>query len=192
MGRIILLMALSYLIQTFAGNPGIADLSLMLYLKETLGLSAGEWAQFQGIVFLPWSIKPVWGVIADSFPLFGYSTRSYSLLCYSLTLFIFLGLSRIHSHTVFILLTSFVLISTCIAFLDVLIDKFMIVKGKVQQQTGIFQAAQWSATGLGRVVMFYLSGWIAKHCTLSVAFLISAIAPFIGLVATLLLGALKK
>lgn len=35
--------------------------------------------------------------------------------------------------------------------------------------------------------MYYLSGWIAKHCSLSAAFLLSTIAPFLGLVATLLL-----
>jgi MFS family permease len=187
MGRIVGLMVLSYLIQTYASNPGIADLPLSLYLKETLNLSAAELAQFQGIVFLPWYIKPLWGIIADSFPLFGYSIKSYFLICYSLALFIFLGLSQIHSYTSSILLVSFVLISICIAFSDVLADKLMIVKGKVQQQTAIYQAAQWSAAGFGSAVMYYLGGWIAKSCTLSVAFLISAIVPLVGLVAALVL-----
>jgi predicted MFS family arabinose efflux permease len=187
MGRLALLMALSYFIQTYTSNPGIADLPLTLYLKETLGLSAREWAQFQGIVFMPWMIKPLWGMIADSFPLFGYSIKSYLLFCYVLTFFVFLGLSQIPVYTASILLLGFTLISTCIAFSDVLADKLMLVRGKPKQQTGILQAAQWSAAGLGGAVMYYLSGWIAKHCSLSMAFLISAAVPFIGLVATLLL-----
>lgn len=187
MGRIVVLMALSYLIQTYASNPGIADLPSSLYLKETIGLSAAELAQFQGIAYLPWYIKPVWGIIADSFPVFGYSIKSYFLMCYSLALFLFLGLSQIHSYTTSILLISFVLISICIAFSDVLADKLMIVKGKAQQQTASLQAAQWSAAGLGGAAVYYWGGWMAKHCTLSVAFLISAVVPFVGLIATLVL-----
>lgn len=187
MRRIVVLMVLSYLIQTYASNPGIADLPLSLYLKETLGLSAAALAQFQGIAFIPWTIKPLWGVIADSFTLFGYPIKSYFLISYSLALFIFLGLSQIHVYTTNILLVSFVLISTCIAFSDVLADKLMIEQGKAQQQTAMLQAAQWAAAGFGGAAMYYLGGWIAKHSTLPIAFLISAIVPLVGLFATLML-----
>ncbi|HAJ58577.1 MAG TPA: hypothetical protein DCP31_04360 [Cyanobacteria bacterium UBA8543] len=187
MGWVVILMVLSYVIQTYVGNPGIVDLPLTLYLKETLGLSATELEQFKGIAFLPWYIKPLWGIIADSFPLFGYSIKSYFLICYSLAFFIFLGLSQLHSYTISILLVSFVLISICIAFSDVLTDKLMIVKGKAQQQTAILQAAQWSAAGFGGAAMYYLGGWIAKNSTLSVALSISAVVPLVGFVATLVL-----
>lgn len=187
MKRVVTLMVLSYLIQTYANNPGIADLPLSLYLKETLNLSAGELASFQTIGFLPWTIKPLLGIIADSFPLFGYPIKSYFLICYALALFTFLGLSQIEPYTTSNLLVGFVLISTCIAFSDVLADKLMVMEGKKQQKTAVLQAAQWTAAGFSGAIMYYLSGWIAKNLTLSFAFLISAIVPLVGLVATLLL-----
>lgn len=192
MGRLAVLMVLSYLIQTYASNPGIADLPLVLYLKETLGLSAGALAKFQAIGFIPWTIKPLWGIIADSFPLFGYSTKSYLLVCYSSALFIFLGLSQIKMYTFSNLIVGYILISTCIAFSDVLADKLMVREGSPEQKTAILQAAQWTGAGFGGAIMYYLSGWIAKNLTLSAAFLISAIVPSLGLVATLLLLTEKK
>lgn len=187
MKQVVVLMALFYLVQSFAGNPGIADLRLTLYLKETLNLSAGEWANFQGIVSVPWIVKPLWGIIADSFSLFGYSIKSYFLICYSLVLFVFLGLSQVRSPTISMLLVGVISVTTCIAFSDVLADRLMVVAGKARRQTAVLQAAQWAAFGFGDAIMYYLSGWIAKHCTLSVAFSLNAIVPFVGLIGTLFL-----
>jgi len=79
MQRLIALMAIFYLIQVYSSNPGLASLPLMLYLKETLHLEANGLAIFQAVAFLPWVIKPVYGLIIDRFPLFGY-LRSCTIL----------------------------------------------------------------------------------------------------------------
>lgn len=34
-----------------------------------------------GLAGLPWVIKPLYGFISDSIPLFGYRRRSYLMLC---------------------------------------------------------------------------------------------------------------
>jgi hypothetical protein len=84
MPQIVVLTVLFYFIQTYVSNPGISSLALSIYLKETLNLSASESANFVGIAFLPWMIKPVFGAIADSPPLFGYQFKSYFVGCYGL------------------------------------------------------------------------------------------------------------
>lgn len=192
MKRLIGLMMMFYFIQTYASNPGIASLPLALYLKESLGLSAIEVAQFQGIAFIPWTLKLLWGIIADSFPIFGYQIKSYFVICYLLTLVIFLKLSSLQSYTTTILLIGAVLASTCIAFSDVLADKLMVMEGKARGKTAVLQASQWAALGFGGAVMYYLSGWIAKNASLSFAFLVSAVVPLVGLIATLFLLQEKK
>lgn len=68
----------------------------------------------------------------------------------------------------------------------------MVVEGKAQNKTAILQSAQWTAAGFGGAVMYLLSGWIAKNSTLPTAFMISAIVPLLGLVATLTLLTEKK
>lgn len=34
-----------------------------------------------GLAGLPWVVKPLYGFISDSIPLFGYKRRSYLMLC---------------------------------------------------------------------------------------------------------------
>lgn len=185
MKQLIFLMALFYLIQTYGSNPGIFDIPLSLYLKDNLNLDAAESASFWSLVGLPWFIKPLWGVIADSFPLFGYRMKGYFITCYTLAFAVLLGLARFSGYTTSMLLISMVIVSTCIAFSDVLTDKLMVVEGKSKGKTSILQAAQWSARGLGGASMYYLGGWIVQNANLSFAFLLTAIVPFLGLIATL-------
>jgi hypothetical protein len=38
-------------------------------------------AVLMGLAGLPWVVKPLYGFISDSVPLFGYRRRSYLILC---------------------------------------------------------------------------------------------------------------
>jgi predicted MFS family arabinose efflux permease len=187
MRELVVLMGLFYLIQTYTNNPGISALPQSLYLKETLGLSATTVAQIGGVISIPWMIKPVWGIIVDSFPVFGFRTKSYLILCYSLALVVLLWLGSLGSYTGFTLALGGVITSICIATSDVVADRLMVTKGKALNQTSTLQSAQWTALCIGEALMFYLGGLLAKLTNLSVAFTISAFVPLIGLVATLFL-----
>jgi len=192
MRRMIFLMALFYLIQLFGANPGIFSLPLELYLKETIGLTASQLAWFGSVWIIPWTIKPLWGIISDSFPLFGYSTRSYFFICYALSsaVLFWMGASGAPSQNV--ILFGVLAVSFFISFSDVLTDKLMITEGKSEGNTGILQAAQWSAMSFGGAAMSYLAGWMAKHSTVGASFYLTAFAPLCGLVATALLISEKK
>ena len=45
---------------------------VIYYDKNELRLKGSENAKVQTILFLPWSFKPIWGVLSDSFFIFGY------------------------------------------------------------------------------------------------------------------------
>lgn len=185
MRRLIFLMALFYLIQIYGANPGLFDIPLQLYLKETLGFSADQLAWFGTAVTLPWTIKPLWGMIADSYPLFGYSIRSYFVLCYGVVFAILGALGLFDAYGGFLLLVTVVIVSTGIAFSDVLTDKLMVVEGRPEGKTAVLQAAQWSAFSFGGAAMMYAGGWIAEYSSLPTAFGLTALVPLAGLGATL-------
>jgi predicted MFS family arabinose efflux permease len=187
MRKLVVLMGLFYLIQTYTNNPGISALPQSLYLKETLGLSATTVAQIGGVISIPWMIKPLWGIIVDSFPVFGFRTKSYLIICYSLALVALLWLGSLGSYTGFTLALGGVITSICIATSDVVADRLMVTKGKALNQTSTLQSAQWTALCVGEALMFYLGGLLAKLTNLSVAFTISAFVPLVGLLATLFL-----
>lgn len=184
MKRLIFLMSLFYLIQIYGGNPGIYDLAFGLYLKETLGFSAEKIAYIGTVILLPWTIKPLWGIIADSFPLFGSQLRSYFFLCYAFAAMVLFTISFMEVYSALVLILGVFAVSLCIAFSDVLTDKMMVIEGSARKKTGVLQAAQWTAAGLGGAGVYYLGGIFAGRSNLGAAFRVTAITPLIGLLAT--------
>lgn len=162
MRKLVILMGLFYLIQTYTNNPGISALPQSLYIKETLGLSATTVAQIEGIISVPWMIKPLWGFIVDTFPIFGFRTKSYLMICYSLALVVLLWLGSLGNYTSLSLALGGVITSVCIATSDVVADRLMVTKGKALNEISTLQSAQWTALCLGEALMFYLSGLLAK------------------------------
>uniref|UniRef100_A0A0A0K7D9 Uncharacterized protein n=1 Tax=Cucumis sativus TaxID=3659 RepID=A0A0A0K7D9_CUCSA len=70
-------VAMVYFVQ---GVLGLAKLAVGFYLKDDLHLDPAETAVISGFAALPWLIKPLYGFISDSVPLFGYRRRSYLIL----------------------------------------------------------------------------------------------------------------
>ncbi|KAL6971559.1 hypothetical protein U1Q18_031237 [Sarracenia purpurea var. burkii] len=70
-------VAMVYFVQ---GVLGLSRLAVSFYLKDDLHLDPAETAVISGFSALPWLIKPLYGFISDSFPLFGYRRRSYLVL----------------------------------------------------------------------------------------------------------------
>ncbi len=192
MQRVMCMMVLFYLIQAYGSNPGLFDLPLTIYLKESLKLSPAQLATFSSVTFSPWLIRPLYGIIGDTVPIFGYQFKSYFFICYTLALAVFLGLSTFQSYTIFLLTSGMILVNICIAFSDVLTDKIMVVQGRILKNTARLQAAQWTALGFGSALLYYIGGWLAQNYNLSTAFLLTATVPLIGLVSTFLLLADAK
>ncbi|BAZ13566.1 biopterin transport-related protein BT1 homolog [Calothrix sp. NIES-4071] len=191
--QLIAIMVLFYLIQTYGCYPGLFGLPLTIYLKDNLGLSPAQLASFSTLIFTPWLIRPLYGIIADAVSLFGYQFKSYFFLCYSLAFAALLGLGIFKVNTISLLAISLILVNVFIAFSDVLTDKIMVVQGTILNNTARLQAVQWTSLSFGQALMYYIGGWLAQNSNLSMAFLLTAIVPFIGLVATfILLGGEKK
>ncbi|WIA35153.1 hypothetical protein OEZ86_003626 [Tetradesmus obliquus] len=63
------------------GILGLSRLALSFFFKDDLGVEPAQVAVLVGLAGLPWVVKPLYGFISDSVPLFGYRRRSYLLLC---------------------------------------------------------------------------------------------------------------
>lgn len=185
--QLIGIMSLFYLIQTYGCNPGLFGLPLTIYLKENLGLSPAQLASFSSLIFSPWLIRPIYGIIGDAVSLFGYQFKSYFFICYAFTFAALLGLSIFKVNTISLLAISLILVNFFIAFSDVLTDKIMVVQGRILNNTARLQAIQWTSLSFGQALLYFIGGWFAQNSNLSTAFLFTAIVPLIGLVATFIL-----
>lgn len=69
-----------FLVYFVQGILGLSRLAVSFYFKDELNMDPAELAIFSGFATLPWLIKPIYGFVSDTFPLFGYRRRSASRL----------------------------------------------------------------------------------------------------------------
>ena len=175
--RLALIFAVVYFTQ---GMWYLPNLSLTFFLKETLHLSAGQTADFFAITLIPWLIKPVYGLLSDCVPLFGWRRRSYFLLTTGLAAVMGFILSSLPAYTYGQVALFFTLMGLGLAFSDVLTDAMMVENGQRLALTGPFQAVQWATISAASIVVGIAGGRLAEHAPLSLTFLIAAIFPMIA------------
>ncbi|MFZ4678372.1 MAG: folate/biopterin family MFS transporter, partial [Nodosilinea sp.] len=73
-------LAAILLVYFVQGILSLARLAVSFFLKDDLGLTPAAVAAFTGIATLPWTIKPLFGLLSDGLPIFGYRRRPYLIL----------------------------------------------------------------------------------------------------------------
>ena len=177
-------MAVYYFLQGMGGNPGLYTQSLQKFLKEVWGYGPAQAAALMTILIIPWSIKPLYGMLSDFLPIFGLRRKSYFILTGILATVTYLSLSFLYpSYTV--VLTVLFVAAVCFAFSDVLCDAVMVEKGQPLNCTDRLQSVQWTAIGVAGVIIAFSKGYIAQYLSLQQAVLLSAIFPAIMVVFTI-------
>jgi MFS family permease len=138
------------------------------------GNNAEQIAAFSALLSIPWSLKPLYGLLSDYVPFLGYRRKSYlvvtSAICViSLVALYFFPLPRGANQ---LLLFALLLPTIAVAFSDVVADGLMIDEGQPRGLTGRLQSIQWSAMYASTVVAGALGGWLAQRNMESFGFLI--------------------
>ncbi|MFH1759316.1 MAG: MFS transporter [Patescibacteria group bacterium] len=185
------LVATYYFLQGMGGNPGLHSQALELFLKKSLLLNPMGQASFFFIITIPWMIKPLYGMISDFLPIFGYRRASYFVIASILSviayvLVVLFGYSYLN---VVILLT---ISSVGFAFSDVLCDAVMVEKGQPLNATDKLQSAQWAAISVASVILMFSGGYIAQYLSLQTAVLLSLVFPICVLLVTIFFLKEKK
>lgn len=173
------------------GILGISRLALTFYYKDTLHLGPAELSLISSISVIPWIIKPLYGFISDTFPLFGYKRRSYLILSgllgsISWGILSFLSSSRfidssiVYTDTIAIVSTVLLVMmsSLAIAFSDVLVDAIVVSKTH-KNNAGALQSICWSSTSIGAIISSLFSGTLVQKYGSPLVFKITACIPLI-------------
>ncbi|KAL8486427.1 hypothetical protein ACS0TY_023207 [Phlomoides rotata] len=170
-------VAMVYFVQ---GVLGLSRLAVSFYLKDDLHLDPAETAIITGVSSLPWLVKPLYGFISDSFPIFGFRRRSYLVISgllgalswslmatfvdskYGVTLCILLG-------------------SLSVAFSDVVVDSMVVerARGESQSMSGSLQSLCWGSSAFGAIVSSYFSGSLVGAYGVRFVFGLTALLPLI-------------
>lgn len=151
--------------------------------------SVASTAWFVSMLTIPWTIKPLYGLLTDFVPLAGSRRRNYLLLTVGLA---FLGMTAVYflplnSDRALLLLLLLLPCAVAIAFSDVVVDALMVETGQPHGMTGRLQSIQWasiySATIFTGVIGGYLSQWNLQQT----GFLIAGLCCGVSLLAVWLL-----
>jgi folate/biopterin transporter len=170
------------------GILGLARLATSFFLKDDLGLSPAEVAAIMGVVSLPWVIKPLFGFLSDSLPIFGYRRRSYLLISSILGCGAWAAMGTV-VHSPLAAMITITLCSLAIAVSDVIVDSIVVerIRNESQADTGALQALCWATTALGGLVTAYLSGFLLEHLSIHHIFLITASFPLLVMITATLI-----
>ncbi|MHA1738533.1 MAG: MFS transporter [Candidatus Heimdallarchaeota archaeon] len=162
-------------------NQGIWGLKaspLFYLMREDWGLSASMIALIGSITTLPWTIKPLWGIIVDSIPLFKKKTKYWLVLNYAIisVLSVIIWMTGLNIYT--LVITGFIF-GICFSFNDVAGDGFVCVLEKKHNLSGKLQAVSWFSLSVAGLITSLGGAWIAKYHDYRLAFLLCAISPLI-------------
>lgn len=168
-------VAVVYFVQ---GVLGLARLAVSFYLKDDLHLDPAETAVISGFASLPWLVKPLYGFISDSFPLFGYRRRSYLFLSGLLGAFSW-SLMATFVDSKYGAAACILLGSLSVAFSDVVVDSMVVerARGESQSTSGSLQSLCWGSSAFGGIVSSYFSGSLIDVYGVRFVFGVTAILP---------------
>jgi len=162
------------------GILGLARLAVSFFLKDEMGLNPAQVSALLGITILPWMVKPLFGLLSDGLPIFGYRRRPYLILSGILGTIAWLSLATV-VHTAMTAIVAITLSSLSVAISDVIVDSLIVerARGESQVEAGSLQSLSWSAIALGNIITAYLSGVLLEYVTTRTVFGITALFPLI-------------
>lgn len=183
--RLAVFFAAVYAVQGLAEpKAGLATQPIFFLLKDEMRLGAAETATFLALVGVAWTVKPLYGLTSDLFPLLGYRRRSYLLVTTIAAALGWLALGLLPGYPYGLTLTILGLTGLGLAFTDVLCDAVMVEEGKPRGLTGRFQAIQWTAIYAAGLLAGVGGGYLSEHVSYARTFLLVALFPALSFAAS--------
>jgi MFS family permease len=144
-------------------------------------------AAFAGLLALPWAIKPVYGLLTDFVPFFGYRRKSY-LVCTTLIAAVgFLTLASFPppQGAYGFLFMALLVSAISVAFCDVVVDALMVERGQPLGLTGRLQSVQWASIYAAAILTGLIGGYLSQHALYFRAFLLCGLGSLVTLMVVL-------
>ena len=139
--RLLFFFALVYLVEGLGQIGGLIAQPLNYYLKEAQGWTPVQITGFVTLFNLPWIIKPVYGLVSDFVPLFGYRRKSYLLIANAAAVGGFFAVTTLTAPgDLFIALS---ITAYAMAISSTLCGAVLVENGQRLHESGTFVNQQW-------------------------------------------------
>jgi MFS family permease len=192
--HLLLFFALVYVVEGLGQIGGLIAQPLNNYLKASQGWTPVQITGFITLFNLPWIIKPVYGLISDFVPLFGYRRKSYLLLVNAAAIIGFIWVTQLTAPGD--LLIPLMVTAYTMAISSTLCGAVLVENGQRLHESGTFVNQQWLWFNIAAMAAAVLGGQLVQHLSpagaLHGAAAIVAVAPLIVIAGTLFLVPEKK
>lgn len=151
---------------------------------ERWGWDAGQIGGAMLLTALPWSFKPIFGLLSDALPVLGSRRRGWLALvsAAAAAALLVLALAPASGST---LVLGLAVATAAVAFADVVVDAHMVETCQPRGITGQIQAVQWAAIYVAAALAAALGGRLSGAGAERTAYLVAAIASAVMLAVTL-------
>lgn len=170
------------------GILGLSRLAISFFFKDELHIDPAQVAVLTGLSGIPWMIKPLYGFISDSIPMFGYRRRSYLVLCGLMGTVAWTTLATgVHDSKGAV--ACMLLASLSTAFSDVVVDSIVVerARGHPQAVSGSLQSLCWMSSAVGGITSAYFSGSFVQDYGTRFVFGLTALFPLVVSASALLI-----
>jgi len=192
--RLMLFFALIYVVEGLGQTSGLIAQPLTYFLKQQYGWSPVEVTGYLTVLNFPWIIKPVYGIVSDFVPLFGYRRKAYLIivnLASSLAYFWVVRTTGAHELILVLLLTAYAMAASSTLSGAVLVEngqRLGLSDSFVNQEWLWFNVAAMASALLGGVLVQYLTPEGALHAAAAIV----GIAPLAAVIGTITLISEEK
>jgi predicted MFS family arabinose efflux permease len=187
--RLLWFFALVYLVEGLGQVVGLISQPLTFYLKQVHGWTPVQVTAFFTLFNLPWVIKPLYGLVSDFLPLFGYRRRSYLLLANVAAIVGFFWVTQIDTPSTLAL--ALMLTAYAMAISSTLCGAVLVENGQKLHASGRFVNAQWLWFNVAAMAAAIVGGQLVEHLSpasaLHAAAAIVGVAPLAVIAGTLFL-----
>jgi MFS family permease len=192
--NLLLFFALVYVVEGLGQIVGLISQPLNYYLKEVHGWSPLQVTAFVTLFNLPWIIKPIYGLVSDFLPLFGYRRKSYLIIANIAATCGYLWVTQLNAPGD--LAWALMLTAYAMAISSTLCGAVLVENGQRLKESGAFVNQQWLWFNIAAMIAAVVGGQLVEHLTpsnaLHAAAAIIAVAPCAVIVGTIYLVPEKK
>ena len=174
------------LISFYSGVIGISDLGLKYYLKDQNQMIPSTFAKILLLIKVAYLIKPIYGLLIDFVPIFGYKKKIYLFLCFVINFaswctFLFVVNNNLQKSII-----CHIIINITISFTAVIgnaiqleISRLQNSQNVISRGTSNFVSQKYLIKAIGTIIPSFLKGFLIEKFSYDIIFYMSAFFSFI-------------
>jgi MFS family permease len=156
-----LFFGLVYVVEGIGQTGGLIAQPLNYYLKQTFGWTPVQVSAYLTILNLPWIIKPIYGIVSDFLPLFGYRRKAYLVIANAAAAVAYGWVPQITqpSELIFVLL----LTAYAMAISSTLCGAILVENGQRLGASDAFVNQQWLWFNIAALASGFIGGQLVER-----------------------------